>query len=149
MQLKDICILDVACCTRELSIASAARMMRQQHAGDLIVVDDNDANREPVGIITDRDIVVEVIAQGLDPEKISVGEVMTTQLVIAAGAEDPTTALERMRLHGVRRLPVVDDDGFVVGIVTLDDMLRFHAEQAIALRDIVSREQTRESRARR
>lgn len=149
MKLKDICILDVACCTRETSILAAARMMRQQHTGDLIVIDDLDEDRIPVGIITDRDIVIEVLGQGQDPATIAVADVMTTQLVIAAGSEEVSQAIERMRTHGVRRVPVVDDSGCVIGVVTLDDMLKLHAEQAVALLEIITKEQAREGRSRR
>jgi CBS domain-containing protein len=149
MKLKDICILDVACCTSEISILAAARMMRQQHTGDLIVIDDRDEERIPVGILTDRDIVIEVLGQGLDPAKATVADAMTTQLVVASGFEEVSLAIERMRAHGVRRVPVVDDDGCVMGIVTLDDMLKLHAEQAGALLEIISKEQAMEGRARR
>ncbi len=149
MLLKDICVLDVACCTRDLSIVGAARMMRQQHTGDLIVVDTEDDERTPVGIITDRDIVVDVLAQGHDPAKTSVGDVMTTRLAIASGSEDVTQALARMREHGVRRLPVVDDAGAILGIVTLDDLLKLHVEQGADLLEVISKEQARESRAKR
>jgi CBS domain-containing protein len=149
MLLKDICVLDVACCTRDLSVLGAARMMRQQHTGDLVVVDDVDEQRVPVGIITDRDIVVDVLAQGHDPAKTSVGEVMTTQLAIAAGSEDVSQALARMRSHGVRRIPVVNDSGGILGIVTLDDLLKLHVEQGSDLLEVIAEEQTRESRAKR
>jgi len=149
MQLKDLCVLDVACCTKDLSIAGAARMMRQQHTGDLIVVDETDGDRIPIGIITDRDIVVQVLAQGRDPDKTAVGDVMATKLVIASASEDTAGGLERMRTHGVRRLPVVDDKERIVGIVTLDDLLRLHAQQAVALLEVVTKEQVRENRSRR
>lgn len=149
MQLKDICVLNVACCTRQMSILAAARMMRQQHTGDLIVVDDADEERIPVGIITDRDIVVEVLAQDRDPATTTVADVMTTRLVIASDTEEVSEAIERMRSHGVRRIPVVGDGGRVVGIVTLDDMLKLHAEQANALLEVLVKEQAKEGRARR
>lgn len=149
MKLQDLCILDVACCARTTTIAAAARTMRQQHVGDLIVVDDTDGTPEPVGIITDRDIVTEVIGRGLDPEKTSVADIMTRQLVIASASEDMDTAIERMRTHGVRRLPVVDANGGVLGILTLDDIYRQQAEQAAALVTIVNKEQSRENRGRR
>jgi CBS domain-containing protein len=149
MLLKEICILDVACCARDTSILEAARLMRLHHTGDLVVVDDPRGDRVPVGIVTDRDIVVEVLGKELDPAKTTVGEVMSARLVIAEVSEDTSEALERMRHHGVRRIPVVDKDGGVVGIVTLDDMLKLHAEQANALLEIVTKEQTREHRGRR
>jgi CBS domain-containing protein len=130
-------------------ITEAARLMREHHAGDLIVVDDLEGERRPAGIITDRDIVIEVLGRGLDPAKTKVGEVMGTRVVIASAAEDSASALERMRAHGIRRIPVVDEQGEVLGIVTLDDMLRVHAEQATLLAGVVEREQQRENRNRR
>lgn len=149
MLLKEICVLDVASCGRDAGILEAARLMRQHHTGDLIVVDDPDGDRVPVGIVTDRDIVVEVLANGLDLADTRVAQIMSAKLVIAAAAEDTSDAVDRMRLHGVRRLPVVDHDGRLMGIVTLDDMLTLHAAQATALADIVSKEQHREHRTKR
>ena len=149
MKLKDLCVLDVACCTREMTIAAAAKLMRERHAGDVIVVDNADEEREPVGILTDRDIVIEVLAKGRDPNKTTVAEVMATQLVVAGESEDSTQALQRMAAHGVRRIPVVDDERCVVGIITLDDLLREQAEQAARLLEVVTKQQARERRARR
>lgn len=149
MLLKEICVLDVASCGRDAGILEAARLMRQHHTGDLIVVDDPDGDRVPVGIVTDRDIVVEVLANGLDLTATRVAQIMSARLVIAASAEDTSDAMDRMRLHGVRRLPVVDHDGRLMGIVTLDDMLTLHAAQATVLADIVSKEQHREHRTKR
>jgi CBS domain-containing protein len=149
MLLKEICVLNVACCGRDTSILEAARLMRGHHSGDLIVVDDPNEDRSPVGIITDRDIVIEVLANELDPAKTTVAQVMATQLVIAAANEDSAVAVERMREHGVRRLPVVNPAGRLIGILTLDDLLELHAAQAAALAAIVSKEQKREQRGRR
>jgi CBS domain-containing protein len=149
MQLKDLCVFDVACCTPDVSVTAAARLMREHHTGDLVVIDNADEEREPVGIVTDRDIVVEVLAQGRDPDQTKVGDIMSKQLVIASESEDAFQALQRMVAHGVRRIPVVDDEQCVQGIVTLDDMLRVHAEAANSLVQIVSKGQTREQRARR
>lgn len=149
MKLKELCVLDVACCRKETTIAEAARLMRQHHTGDLVVTDESDGTQEPVGIVTDRDIVMEVIAKGHDPDRTRVSDVMGHPVVVAAGSEDATTAIERMRAHGVRRLPIVDDRGAVFGILTLDDLYRGLAEQTAALAAIVSKEQTRENRGRR
>ena len=149
MKLKDLCVLDVAFCTPDVTVVEAARLMRQHHTGDLVVLDDADEEREPVGIITDRDIVLEVLAKGRDPGRTTVREIMSRQLVIASDSEDYAEALQRMATHGVRRVPVVDDKRCVVGIVTLDDLLRVHAAQANRLLDIVGKEQVREQRARR
>ena len=149
MKLKELCVLDVACCHKGTTVAEAARLMRQHHTGDLIIIDESDGIREPVGIVTDRDIVMEVLAKSHDPEHTKVSEVMASPLVVASGSENVATAIERMRAHGVRRLPIVDDRGAVFGILTLDDLYRALAEHTAALAAIVTKEQTRENRGRR
>ncbi len=149
MKLKDACVLDAVCCLPDITIAAAARMMRQSHVGDVVVIDDADEEREPIGILTDRDIVVEVIALGRDPATVKVSEVMTRNPVIASTSEDTSIALERMRAQGVRRIPIVDEDGFVFGIVTLDDLLRAHVEEGAAIAEVSSNARRRESRTRR
>lgn len=149
MQLSNFCILDVACCTPRTTILEAAHLMRKKHTGDLVVVEDDEERQEPLGIITDRDIVVEVLAKGLDPSTTLVSSVIRTPVVIAREDEDSAQALERMRVHGVRRVPVVGSRGKLVGIVTVDDLLKRLAQQAGLLTEIVSREQRQEERGRR
>lgn len=149
MKLKELCVLDVACCRKETTIAEAARLMRQHHTGDLVVTDESDGTQEPVGVVTDRDIVMEVVAKGHDPDRTRVSEVMGSPVVVASGSENVATAIDRMRTHGVRRLPIVDDRGAVLGILTLDDLYRVLAEHTAALATIVTKGQTRENRGRR
>jgi CBS domain-containing protein len=147
--LKDICVLDVASCGRETTVLEAARLMRRRHTGTLIVVDDPQGERAPAGIVTDRDIVVQVLAAELPAATTPVASIMANPLVVGSASEPLADALERMRAHGVRRLPVVEHDGSLLGIVTLDDLLRLHAAQAAALADIVTKERDHEQRARR
>lgn len=149
MKLKNVCTLDVACCTGDATIYEAARLMRQHHTGNLVVIDDADEERIPVGIITDRDIVIEVIGKRLDPATTKVAAAMSAQIIVADANEDVSDAVDRMRAHGVRRIPVTGDDGALVGIFTLDDLLRLNAEQIEAPVAILAKEQTRESRTRR
>ena len=149
MILKDICVLTVATCGRETSVLEAARLMRQHHTGTLIVVDDPGGERSPAGIVTDRDIVVQVLADELDPGTTPVARIMASRLVVASASESLAEAVERMRRHGVRRLPVIEGNGGLLGIVTLDDLIALHAAQAAALAAIVSKEQDHEQRTRR
>ena len=149
MVLKDICILEVATCARTTTILEAARLMRQHHTGTLLVIDDPQGERTPAGIVTDRDIVVQALANELDAAKENVSRIMSAKLVIGSAAESVAVGLERMQRHGVRRLPVVEHGGGLLGIVTLDDLLTLHAKQATALADIVSKEQVHEKRERR
>jgi len=149
MLLKAICTPDVVCCGPATTIQAAATLMRQRHTGDLVVVDDPAENSTPIGILTDRDIVVEVLANGLDPSTTLVKSLLRTPVVIAHEHEDAAEALERMRSHGIRRLPIVGSGGRLVGIITLDDVLRLIAADINVLVDIVGREQGREHRSRR
>jgi CBS domain-containing protein len=147
--LKEVCVLDVASCGRNAGVIEAARLMRKHHTGDLIVVDDPNGDRVPVGIVTDRDIVVEVLANELDPAATNVADIMSARLVIASGDEDVAVAIERMRAHGVRRLPIVDAEGILIGIVTADDLLDLLAEEMTALAHLISQEQRHELATRR
>lgn len=149
MTLNDICVLDVVSCGRNTTVLEAARLMRHHHTGTLVVVDDPEGERTPCAVVTDRDIVVESLAQELDAAATPVARIMSGRVVIAAASESVPAALERMRVHGVRRLPVVDHAGSLIGIVALDDLLTLHAKQAAAIAEIVSREQAKEHRGRR
>jgi CBS domain-containing protein len=149
MLLKDICTPAVICCRAEESALAAAQLMRQAHVGDLVVVADPDDDSEPLGIITDRDIVIEVLARERDPRTTRVRDVMRTPVVLARESEDLTTVLERMKAHGVRRAPVVGSGGRLIGIISLDDLLKQIATVTTALSEIVTREQSHEHRARR
>ena len=147
--LNSFCMLDVVCCTPRTTVLEAAYLMRREHVGDLVVVEDDEVQKEPLGVITDRDIVVEVLAKGLDAATTLVGSVMRTPVVIAREDEDSALTLERMRTYGVRRIPVVGRQGTLVGIVTADDMLRRLASDAGLLTQIMSRQQSLEERRAR
>ncbi len=149
MLLKEICTPDVVCCTPETTVLTAARLMRQRHVGDLVVVEDPDGDQSPLGMVTDRDLVVEVLAQERDPARLTVREVMRKPLVIAATDEDASQAVERMKQHGVRRIPVMGNDRKLAGIISLDDLLVQLAADASRLVDVVVREQGHEHRTRR
>jgi CBS domain-containing protein len=149
MLLSQICTPAVVCCHRDTSALEAAAIMRQKHVGDLVVVDDTDDTRVPVGLITDRDIVVRVLGQSLDPATTPVGKIMRTPLVVAQETEDSSEAISRMRANGVRRLPVLGRRGELVGMVTLDDLLKMISADANALLEIISQAQDRERRTLR
>lgn len=148
--IASICNRAVAFTTRDTPIAAAAKLMRQGHIGSLVIVEQmNGGKRIPVGIVTDRDIVVEVIATGLDPAVITVGDVMERELVVGRESDSVLQTLEIMRFKGVRRLPTVDGEGQLVGIVTVDDILEVLSEELSELSRIVAREQAREASARK
>jgi CBS domain-containing protein len=120
--------------------------MRQHHVGDLIIVD---GNRQPVGILTDRDLVVGALAENEDVDLLRVGDVMTRRPVLASETEDLEKALEAMRRKAIRRLPVVNDDGELTGVLTLDDVLQVLNRGLSTLVQLVIREQKQEALTRR
>ncbi|MCG8381152.1 MAG: CBS domain-containing protein [Gammaproteobacteria bacterium] len=127
MPVGEYCNREVTVCTPETSISKAARLMRQAHAGNLIVIEETGPGNRPIGIVTDRDLVIEVLALDIDPNVLTVGDIMSTQPVTARENEDMFDVLARMRRAGVRRVPVVDGEGILIGLITLDDMLElFH-----------------------
>jgi CBS domain-containing protein len=147
--LKEICTPDVVRCSPGTSVLGAARLMREHHVGDLVVIDDTDSDQVPLGMVTDRDIVVDVLAQERDPAALTVREIMHRPVVIASATEDASEAIERMKTHGVRRIPVMGENRRLAGIVCLDDLVKQLAADANALVDIIVREQGREHRGRR
>jgi CBS domain-containing protein len=149
MLLKDVCTVDVICCSGATRASEAAQLMRERHVGDLVVVADPESDRSPLGIITDRDLVVEVLAKGADPGRTTLASLMHRPVVVAQETEDTSEVVERMRAHGVRRVPVVDRHGAVVGIVTLDDLLRLFIRGAGKLLEVIEKEQSHERHSRR
>lgn len=148
MEVGKLCTLDTVCCTRDETVQGAALLMRKHHVGDLVVVDEPDGESSPVGILTDRDIVVSVIALGLDPLGLQVGDIMSDDLLVAGIKDDVYATIERMRLRGIRRVPVVGEGGRLAGIVSADDLLGFLAEEMEELARISPHQQSRERRAR-
>jgi CBS domain-containing protein len=150
MTIGEICTRVTVFTTREATVADAAKLMRQHHVGSLVVVEDvNGGKRVPVGIVTDRDAVVEVMATGLDPNTITVGDIMVQDLVTARESEGVLETMQIMRYKGVRRLPIVGKSGELIGIVSIDDLLEVLAEELSELAKIIAREQARETTTRR
>jgi CBS-domain-containing membrane protein len=148
MAIGEICNREVVIAEKALSVREAAHLMRNHHVGDLVVVEERGGRKHPVGIITDRDIVVEVVAPGVNPEALTVVDIMGAELATVRENEGVFEALRYMRSKGVRRMPVVDGDSGLVGIVTLDDLLSLLAEEMAELAKLVSHERQREATAR-
>lgn len=133
MKTGDVCNRAVVSIRSGANLSEASRLMREAHVGSVIVVDEA-SPRRAVGIVTDRDIVVEAVAAGIDPATLTVAEIMGRGLVVAREDDDALVSLKAMRRRGVRRLPVVDEGGALCGIVSLDDLLE---AGSVALNDVV------------
>jgi CBS domain-containing protein len=149
MAIGEICSRQVIFIRKGESVRQAAQLMREYHVGALVVAEDSGDKVVPVGILTDRDIAVGIVAKGLDAETLSVGEVMTPEPLAVRESAGVSETIELMRSRGVRRLPVVDANGTLIGIVTADDFIDLLAEELNALARMISREQRQEVDARK
>lgn len=148
MPIGEICNREVVIAERTLPVDEAARLMRSHHVGDLVVIEKTGMRTRAIGIVTDRDIVVEVVAAGIEPASLTVGDIMSEELATVQETEGIFETMQYMRAQGVRRMPVIDRNGALVGIVTIDDLLGLLAEEMTELARAIARQQEREAAAR-
>lgn len=140
MSIGEICVREVVIAKARDSVHKAAQLMRDFSVRTVVVT----KGRHPVGILTDRDITVRVVAEGKDPQKTSIKEVMSARLITVRESASVGDGIRIMRGRGVRRLPVIDAEGKLIGIVTLDDLLDLIAEEMSALAALIRYEQEKE-----
>ncbi len=148
MSAGEYCNRDVVVIDRTESVRKAIDLMRTHHVGDVIVVDKTNGASKPLGILTDRDIVLEILAEDVDLEAVNVGDVMSYELQTVDEDTKLLDAIKVMRTKGIRRLPVVDSQENLVGILAVDDVLGLIAEQLSDLVGLITRQQARESALR-
>jgi len=145
MAVGEICNREVVIIDKSVSVVEAAKLMRTHHVGDLVVVEEREGRNYPAGIVTDRDIVVEVVAGDVNPEALKVGDIMGPEVATVRESQGLFEVLRYMRDKGVRRMPVVGGSGELVGILTMDDVLGLLAEEMTELAKLVSHERQREA----
>ena len=141
MNVSEICRRHAITIRAHEELQAAARLMRERHIGYLVVVDENSPDMSrPIGVLTDRDIVVSVLAKGEDPRTLRVGDVMTREPLLIPEDKSLEYALGEMRRIGVRRVPVTDRAGRSVGVLSLDDVLDAVARQLLGVVGSIHRE---------
>lgn len=144
----EICTRSVTIAFRQTTLNGAARLMRENHVGCLVVVDEVGGLRTVVGVLTDRDIVTAVVAADLDPRTLRVEDVMVTDLVTAREEDSLIDVMRAMRRKGVRRIPVVGSQSELMGLVALDDVLDILAQELGLLIAAIDSEGKRERQLR-
>ncbi|HEY7335284.1 MAG TPA: CBS domain-containing protein [Bryobacteraceae bacterium] len=144
MPISEICVREVIVAPRDTPVQEAARLMRQNHVGNLVVMEGRNGSGVPVGIVTDRDITVSVVATKLDPNVFTLGDLITQEVVVAREDQGIFETIRQMRTNGIRRMPVVSRDGELIGIVSVDDVIQLLAEEMSELAKLISHEQARE-----
>ena len=148
MSIGRICNRETVIARAEDTIVEVSKLMRLHHVGDVVVIEPGEGGNVPIGILTDRDLVMEILAQDLSPDAVTVGDIMSEEIVTAREEDGIWDTLQRMRIKGVRRVPVVDARGGLVGILALDDLLELLAGELADLAKIVRREEGRERTSR-
>ncbi|MGA7594007.1 MAG: CBS domain-containing protein [Gallionella sp.] len=149
MAIGDICNREVVVAGRDCTILEAAQLMRQHHVGDVVIVEKRGGINAPAGLVTDRDLFVEIIAPAIDQAAITVGDLMMSDLATARESPGVSETIEYMRAKGERRVPVVVEYGVLVGILALDDLLEPLSAELLSRSRLVRHEQKREMTSRR
>ena len=139
MNIGELCNRMVVVVQPDEPITTVAELMRQHHVGSVVVVEGPNDGRKPVGIVTDRDIVLDVIARGLDPKLVPASQIMTTHLWSTREDEDAEDVLKRLGVRGVRRVPVVNGAGILQGIFAADDFIEWVQDQLANLARVSQR----------
>jgi CBS domain-containing protein len=149
MSISECSNIGVVCCEADASVSEVAALMRKHHVGDVIVVDNSSGRRIPVGIVTDRDIIMETVALDVDPKVFTAGDIMTSPVVTVNEGVGMIETLRLMRNNKVRRMPVVTDAGTLYGIVTADDVINLLAMELSLMTGAIVEQPIKEGRLRR
>jgi CBS domain-containing protein len=149
MRLRELMSTQVITVAPEADLVEAARLMRRHHVGFLVVLKPSPRGSGVLtGVLTDRDIVIQTLARDVDPHAVTVGDIMTTEVMTGRDEEGLATLLTRMRRAGIHRVPIVNGAGMVVGIVSVDDIIRCLAGLTGQLADTVKLSRRLEKRKR-
>jgi CBS domain-containing protein len=148
MTIASICTRTVVTVDAGATLTDAARRLREHHVGALVVTHATPDGNAVAGVVTDRDLAVEVLARGLDASAVQVGALVRGPLVAVPEDASLADAVAQMQQHGVRRLLVSGAQGQLVGVVSLDDVLGAYAEQLGALAQVVKAALAREVQER-
>ena len=149
MTVGTFCTREVVVASKEADLLFVAKLMRQHHVGDVVVIEKNAADRAvPLGVVTDRDLVVEILAKEVPLDSVGAGDIMSHDLVTAQEQDSLWGTIKRMASLGIRRMVVVNDQGELAGMLTVDDLIELLAEELTALSQVAGRGQTKEQQGR-
>ncbi len=149
MNLKNLGQKYVVTVTTETSLEDTARLMRENHVGDVVVVEKKGDRKLPVGILTDRDIVMATIALGAPVTPLAAGDIMTTDIVTVGENESLNNLIDLMKERGVKRVPIVNSERGLVGIIALEDVMALLSRELAALAEVGRRQKEVELQRRR
>lgn len=149
MLTRECCSTAIVSCSADTPVAAAAALMRKYHVGAVVVVERNGAGSVPIGMLTDRDIVVETVALELEASLFTAGDLMTAPVHTVREDEGLLAALHTMRQYKLRRLPVVTAAGTLYGVISADDIINLIATELSMITGAIIEQPRAEERTRR
>lgn len=143
MYVGAICSRETIIAEQHQSVKEAALLMLRYNVGSLLIVETDGRGNKPVGIVTDRDIVLKVVSSELNIHEVTLKEIMSAKLLTAKETDDVYATLVKMRGKVVRRVPVVDEEGYLKGILTIDDILEFFSREIGEVVSLFKKEQAK------
>lgn len=140
MNVGDICSKNVVYVLQQDSVLDVARIMREKHVGSVVVVENMQGEIRPQGMITERDLVLEVLTAKLDPSVVKAEDILTCELICVTETHDIKEALKYLRYYGVRRAPVVNVNGILVGLFSIEDSLSILSKEFSEIVNLLSNE---------
>ena len=140
MSAGEYCNREIVVVEKSDSVREAAKLMRERHVGDVVVVEQTAKGAKPQGILTDRDIVIELLAKDVDVDSVSVGDIMSTHLVSVKEDTKLLDAINLMRDKAIRRLIVLTETETLAGLLSVDDILEIVTEQLTSLTKLIANE---------
>ena len=140
MSIKHICERDVVTTTKNASIYEVAKLMKKHNVGNVVVIDNQVITNKPIGILTDRDIAMKIVAEDVDARQISAGDIMADNLLLLHANQSINEAIDMMCAKGVRRAPISDDTHKVIGIASIDDLFILLAEEMGSLSKLIRKQ---------
>lgn len=130
---------EVITAPRDMSVNDAAKLMKKNKIGDIVVIND-ESGGVPVGIFTDRDITVKIVAEEVDPRSLCVGDAMSEELLILKEHFGIREAVDLMCAKGIRRAPITNPDGKITGIVSIDDLILLLADELGSIAKLINKQ---------
>lgn len=143
MNIGEICSRETIITNPQESVLEAAKLMHRYNVGSLVVVETDERGNKPVGIVTDRDIVLKTTAMELNHREAKLADIMSAKLLTAKETDDVYETLSRMRQKVVRRVPVVNEEGYLTGMLSIDDVLEFFTKELSEIVSLFKKEQSR------
>lgn len=138
MNITEVASMNPISIAPDASAREAAITMRDTHVGCVIIATGTDDDQlTPVGVVTDRDLAIMLIAMNSDPDEVTVGDIMSSEPLILSSSDTVEGAIEMMNSHAVRRAPIVDNRGFLIGVVSIEDLVSVLSDQLQKLADLL------------